>query len=107
MSDYLSKPYAQFVEKHPELAEALGQLGEACHKAGPLEPKTRHLIKLGIATAQRSEGGVKTHTRRCLDAGATEAEVRHAVLLSLTTAGFPGMIAAMGWLNEVVDARRS
>lgn len=103
---YLPKPYKVFVANHPEVAEAYQQLGEACHKAGPLDDKTRHLIKLGISTALRSEGGVKAQTRRSLDAGASVDEIRHAVMMSLTTAGFPGMIAAMGWVNEVVDARR-
>jgi len=107
MSDnYLPQPYKVFVANHPEVAEAYQKLGEACHSAGPLDAKTRHLIKLGISTALRSEGGVKAHTRRSLDAGATVDEVRHAVMMSLTTCGYPGMIAAMGWVNEVVDARR-
>ncbi len=106
MSDYQSKPYVAFTKFHPQVAEAYQKLGQACHNAGPLDEKTRHLIKLGISTALRSEGGVKTHTRRSLDAGASEDEVRHTVILSVTTAGFPGMVAAMGWLNEVVDARR-
>lgn len=107
MSDnYLPKAYTVFVDKHPEVAQAYEKLGEACHDAGPLDGKTRHLIKLGICTALRSEGGVKAHTRRSLDAGATEGEIRHAVMMSLSTSGFPGMIAAMGWVSEVIDARK-
>ncbi len=105
MSEYLPKPYRTFVGKHPEIAKAYRELGKTCHEAGPLDEKTRHLVKLGIAVALQSEGGVKTHVRRSLNAGASEEEVRHAVILSLTTAGFPCMIAAMGWLSEVVDAR--
>ena len=105
MSEYLPKSYRTFVDKHPEVADAYHRLGEACHEAGPLDVKTRHLVKLGIAVALKSEGGVKAHTRRSLDAGASVDEVRHVMLLSVTTAGFPGMIAAMGWANEVVDAR--
>lgn len=103
---YLPKPYEVFVENHPEVAKAYEKLGVACHDAGPLDEKTRHLIKLGIATSLRSEGGVKAHTRRALLAGAKEDELRHAVILSVTTAGFPGMIAAMGWINEVLDAQK-
>jgi hypothetical protein len=30
-------------------------------------------------------------------------EIVHVVLLSLTTTGFPNMIAALGWVNEVID----
>ena len=44
---YLPKPYKVFVANHPNVAEAYQKLGEACHEAGPLDEKTRHLIKLG------------------------------------------------------------
>ena len=29
--------------------------------------------------------------------------LKQAVLLSLTTTGFPNMIAALGWVNEVLE----
>jgi len=105
MSEYKPNRFQTFVANHPEIARAHKQLGEACHEAGPLDAKTRYLVKLGIATALRSEGGVKTATRRSLDAGASDAEIRHVLFLSVTTSGFPSMIAAMGWVNEVIDAR--
>ena len=43
-----------------------------------------------------------SNTRKALDSGATPEEIIHTVLLSLTTTGFPNMIAAMGWVNEVL-----
>jgi len=42
-------------------------------------------------------------TRKALAAGATSEEIIHSVLLSLTTTGFPNMIAALGWVNEVLE----
>ena len=30
-------------------------------------------------------------------------ELRHAVLLALTTAGFPAMVAALKWVDEVIE----
>lgn len=103
MSDAtLPKPYQDFKTDHPEVAAAYEALGSACHEAGPLPQATRHLIKLGIATAGQSRGGVKAHARRALNAGATREEIRHAILLSLTTSGFPSMIAALGWAEEAV-----
>ena len=42
-------------------------------------------------------------TRKALAAGATAKEIHHAILLSLTTVGFPAMIAAMGWADEVLE----
>ena len=102
---YLPKPYVTFKEKHPQVAEAYEKLGETCHEAGPLPEATRHLIKLGIAVAGQLSGGVKAHVRQALDAGATQDEICHAILLALTTSGFPSMIAALGWANEVFSAR--
>jgi len=73
---------------------------------GPLDEKARRLIKLGIAIGLSSEGGVKSHARRALEEGMTAEELRHAVLLAFTTAGFPTMIAAMKWVDEVIDKHK-
>ncbi|MBL0714745.1 MAG: carboxymuconolactone decarboxylase family protein, partial [Desulfosarcina sp.] len=88
--------------------ESYQQLGNATRKAGPLDEKTQNLIKLGIAVGVNSRGGVMSHTRKALAADATPAEISQAVLLALTTTGFPNMIAAMGWIEEVLaDKDRS
>jgi alkylhydroperoxidase/carboxymuconolactone decarboxylase family protein YurZ len=103
---YLPKPYTDFTETYPEITEAYQALAAACHeRGGPLDGKARHLIKLGIATALQSEGAVKSHTRQSLENGASEQEIRHAVILALTTCGFPGTVAALGWVSEVLAAR--
>ena len=61
----------------------------------------RRLVKLGIAVGLCSEGSVRSHARRALEIGITPDEIRYAVLLSLTTIGFPEMNAAMKWVNTV------
>lgn len=102
---YLPSPYRRFVERFPQLAESYERLASSCHEAGPLAEPVRRLVKLGVAVGAQSEGAVKSHARRALEGGATPDEVRHAVLLSLTTAGFPGMIAALEWIEEILAAR--
>ena len=62
----------------------------------------RELVKLGMATAARSRSAVQSHTHRALEAGATVAEVEHAVLLGITTVGFPTMMAALSWVRSAV-----
>lgn len=106
MSGYLPSEYTDFVRDWPEVARAHEALADACHRAGPLDARTRHLVKLGVATALQLEGAVKSHCRQALDAGASAEEVRHAVMLSLTTSGFSRMIAALGWVGEVLAARK-
>ena len=102
---YLPQPYRRFERDFPHIDEAYGHLANLCHEAGPLDDKTRRLVKLGIALGLQSEGAIKSQTRKALDAGATPDEVRHACLLVLTTAGFPAMIAGMAWVEEVLEAR--
>ncbi len=100
---YLPEIYTDFKQQFPELAKAYDALANGCQQWGPLEAKTRRLIKLGIAIGLSSEGGVRSHARRALEDGSSPDEIRHAVLLAFTTAGFPAMIAAMKWVEEVIE----
>jgi 4-carboxymuconolactone decarboxylase len=100
---YLPDIYRGFQKQFPEIARAYDELAIKCHSWGPLDEKTRRLIKLGIAISMSSEGGVRSHARRALDEGITPDELRHTVLLAFTTAGFPTMIAALKWVDEVIE----
>ena len=102
---YLPKVYEKFSGKFPEILKDYKQLGQTCREAGPLDPKCQDLIKLGIAMGANSRGAVMSSTRKALDSGASNEEIAHAVLLSLTTTGFPNMIAAMGWVEEVLNKK--
>jgi 4-carboxymuconolactone decarboxylase len=100
---YLPEIYREFVENYPEIGKGYDALADSCHRSGPLDKKTRRLVKLGIAIGMVSEGGIKSHARRALEEGIKPDEVRHAVLLSFTTSGFPNMIAAYKWVEEVIE----
>jgi AhpD family alkylhydroperoxidase len=100
---YLPNIYQNFSENYPDVFKNYTELGISCRKAGPLDAKTQDLVKLGIAMGCNSRGGVMSHTRKALAAGAAPEEIFHAVLLSMTTIGFPNMMAAMSWVNEVVE----
>jgi AhpD family alkylhydroperoxidase len=95
--------FRQFDQQYPAVMRAYEALGVATQDAGPLDPKTRELVKLGIAIGARSEGATHSHTRRALEAGATSEEIRHVVLLVTTTLGFPAMMAAMTWVEDVLS----
>jgi alkylhydroperoxidase/carboxymuconolactone decarboxylase family protein YurZ len=102
MSDYLPDVYVRFREIYPRVAEALDGLGAATEIAGPLEPRTQRLVKLGIAVSCQAEGAVRSNVRRALAAGATPEEVRHVALLAITTTGFPTAVASLGWIEQVL-----
>ena len=101
---YLPEIFKTFLDKHPDLAEAYRTVGDLASNCGPIDKKTQHLIQLGTAIGLCSKGAVRSHARRALDAGATDKEVFQVVLLSMTLVGFPAMIAAYGWVNEVLAA---
>jgi AhpD family alkylhydroperoxidase len=96
------KFYLQLKKRHPEYFDALDALGQAARKAGPLPDKTAHLIQLAAAAASRSEGAVHSHVRRALEAGASPEEVRHALMLLSSTIGFPNVVAALSWAEDVL-----
>jgi 4-carboxymuconolactone decarboxylase len=100
---YLPKTYEDFIQKFPKLFEDYRQLGKSCREEGPLNEKYQDLVKLGIAIGANSRGAVMSSIRKALASGAAPDEIFHVVLLSLTTTGFPNMIAAMGWTNEVLE----
>jgi 4-carboxymuconolactone decarboxylase len=103
MADKLPKSYRDFKEKYQSIWEAYDQLGSAVHQQGPLDEKTRELVKLGLAVGARQEGAVHAHTRKALAAGVSPDEIRHAVLLATPTIGFPTMMAALTWVEDVLD----
>ena len=99
---YLPDIYKDFIKQYPDINKSYDALANSCHKAGPLDKRTRRLIKLGIAIGMNSEGGVRSHARRALEEGIQPEEVRHAVLMAFTTTGFPAMVSAFKWVEEVI-----
>lgn len=48
-----------------------------------------------------------SHARRALEAGASKAETRHALLCLTSTIGFPGVAAALSWADDELDTPAS
>jgi AhpD family alkylhydroperoxidase len=94
--------FVAFQESYPEVFRAYEALGVAAHAAGPLDARTRALVGLALAVGARHEGAVHAHTRKALAAGVPPEEIRHAVLLAVTTCGFPAMMAALSWVDDLL-----
>jgi 4-carboxymuconolactone decarboxylase len=103
----IPKKFKKFTEDYPVIAEAYENLGNAVHNAGPLDDKTRALIKIAISTGARLEGAVHSHVRKAVKAGVTREEMHHAALLSLPTIGLPSMMAALSWIDDIFDNEKS
>jgi alkylhydroperoxidase/carboxymuconolactone decarboxylase family protein YurZ len=107
METKLPSAYRQFATDHPRVIQAYEQLGDATLTDGPLDRKTAELVKLGLAVGARLEGAVHAHVRRAQDAGASAEEVRHAIRLATTTVGFPTMMSALSWANDVLAPEKA
>jgi len=93
--------------EYPDVCKAFENLGTRCHEAGPLDEKTRRLIKLGIAIGTGSEGAVHSAVRNALNAGVSKEEIMHAGILAITTIGLPHALAAITWIKDLFDAYHS
>ena len=102
----LPRTYEVFRREHAKVWAAYDGLAKASHQAGPLNVKTRALIKLALSIGAKSEGAVHSHTRQALEAGASKQEIRHLVLLGITTIGFPSSMAALSWIEDILKSSR-
>lgn len=96
------KFYLELKKQHVEVFDAVEALGKATRGAGPLDDKTAHLVQVAAAAAIRSEGAVHSHVRRAVAAGAGRKEIHHALMLLVSTIGFPNVVAALSWAEDVL-----
>ena len=91
------------IKQYPEVWKAYQDFGEACSDAGPLDEKTVRLVKLALAVGAKSEGAVHSHTRRALKQGISPEALRQVALLAVTSIGWSPSMAALSWIQDVVD----
>jgi len=102
MKKKTSRPPAahrQFVRRFPSLGKAWDLVNEE-GGTGPLDAKTRRLLKLGVAIGALREGAVHSGVRKACDAGASLAEMEQIVALAASTIGFPASVAVWNWVRE-------
>lgn len=93
------------LRRFPDIWDAYAQLGELCSEAGPLDARTRHLVKIALAAGVGSEGALHSHVRRGLAEGLDPDQIRHVALLAIPTLGLPGAVRTMTWIDDVLGAK--
>jgi alkylhydroperoxidase/carboxymuconolactone decarboxylase family protein YurZ len=91
------------VQRYPDVWDAYNRLGEAIAKAGLPDATTERLAKLAIAVGNGQEGAVHSRTRRGLAAGHSAEQLRHVEILSITTIGWPSAMAALSWIDDIIE----
>lgn len=94
--------FREFTTRYPQIAEAYERLAGECNRLGALDERSRALVKLGIAVGSNVHGSVRSQVRKALDEGMKPDEIRQAILLGLTAIGFPRMMEALGWAEEIL-----
>jgi alkylhydroperoxidase/carboxymuconolactone decarboxylase family protein YurZ len=98
----IHKIFSQFKEEFPEIHAKQEALGKEVHeKGGPLDEKSRWLIKMAISGACNHKRALETHIRKARAAGINEDEIKHAILLLIPTAGFPAFMKSYAVLKSI------
>jgi len=93
-----------FTEHHAAIYKAYEKYGQLVHKeGGPLDEKTRWLIKVALSTECQYTRALRTHIMKALNSGCTKEEIEHSILLVAPSAGFPKTMAGILILREVLE----
>ncbi len=107
MEKSLTPSLVKFEKKYPAVWGAFENLGQKCHEeGGPLDEKTRRLVKLGIALASQHQGAVHSAARQAREAGVSAKEMHHVAILAITTIGWPGAYAGMTWIDDGLGKKK-
>ena len=88
---------------HGPTADAFTALRKAVMSSGPLPAHMQELIVCGAFVVTGQQKAFMTHARRAIDGGATAAELRQAVLVTLgANCTLPQVAAGLTWADEVV-----
>jgi alkylhydroperoxidase/carboxymuconolactone decarboxylase family protein YurZ len=99
----LPSQFKALTREYPDVCKAFENLGTQCHEAGPLDEKTRRLVKLGMAIGTCSEGAVHSAVRNALKTGLSKEEIMHVGILAITTIGLPHALAAITWMKDLLE----
>jgi alkylhydroperoxidase/carboxymuconolactone decarboxylase family protein YurZ len=99
-SKALPKNVDEFRTRYPKIWETFNTLGDLCHDAGPLDLKTRCLVKLALSMGAGLQGATHSAVRKGRAAGVSVNEMHHVALLAITTLGFPSAMRALAWIGD-------
>lgn len=105
--DIIENNLKYLIEKHGDIYEAYENYGKMVHhKGGPLDEKTRWLIKVATSASCHHHYALRTHIRKAIKVGCTREEVEHVLLLVAPTAGFPSLMESLLSLREELDHQK-
>ena len=102
----IPETFKTFIENYPALGDAHEQIAKVVDQAGPLDRKCCELIKIGLSVGAGLETATRSHVRRAIEHGANHETIEQAILLAMTTCGFPRTVAAWKWAQECMQEEK-
>ena len=103
----IPKRYLQMHQDHPDLMKAYESFGKEVRAAGPLSAREVALVKLAVSIGTGLEGAAHSHCRKAFEADCTPEDLRHVAIVSAPTIGFPAMMRAKSWVDDVLEKQQS
>ncbi len=104
--DVIKKNLKYLTDNHGEIYDAYEKFGKLVHeKGGPLNEKTRWLIKVALSADCQNEYSIRTHILKALKCGCTKEEIEHSILLVAPTCGFPKMMRSLLIFRQVMETQ--
>lgn len=100
MPQSLPKPIQKIWKLYPRVWKAFNDLGDRCHEAGPLDEKSRRLVKLALSIGAGLEGATHSAVRGARKAGIKQEEIDHVAVLAVSTLGLPSATRAFTWIRD-------
>jgi 4-carboxymuconolactone decarboxylase len=94
--------FTNFKKDFPKVYSDHEALGKEIHEnSGPLPEKIRWLIKIAVSGASQHPIALETHITKAKEAGVSDDEIKHALLLLIQTTGFPTFMEAYSVIKKM------
>ncbi len=90
-------------EQMPDVMSAFGALMERVTQEGLLSAKTKRLMMVAVAVAQRCRECIRAHVKAAVEMGASRAEILEATGVAILMAGGPAMANVSTVVLEVLE----
>ncbi|NLT34423.1 MAG: carboxymuconolactone decarboxylase family protein [Gaiellales bacterium] len=91
----IHEAFTRLKQDYPQVHETQEELGRYIHEeAGLLPEPTRLLAKVAASAAAGHQRALETHLAKAREAGVSEGDLMHALLLLIPTCGFPSFMEA-------------
>jgi len=96
-------PLEIFQKEAPEVAKASDGLIDALKSTTGLDPKTKHLVYIGMKSAMGDTTAIFYHVQMAKNLGATREEIKDTILITLSVCGLKGVASCLPTALDIYD----